>query len=165
MSNKGDIYDVKEAFAAILRSTKFTDALAAAVAEKEGVTYSPNTLTVYTYEPMVKQLFPMAEVLGYSGAYGVDTDAKQVRWRIGVRWTVNEDNEAAATRNVELLARATVDVLWDDAQSNGGLLSNHDIGAGPVSITEEDYSPLLAPAASIFIRAVVVILELETERD
>ena len=166
----GDITDIKQALNLILSSDKFSQMVASIVAEKQAyIPGCPNPLanrpaTVYSNERLTKLIFPMAELLAHQTVYPqLDTMVKQGCQRVGIRWTVLEKNEETATLAVEILVRATVDLLWNPR--NAGLLADTLLNAGPLIITEEDYAPLLPDAKGAFQKSAIVLVDITTWRD
>lgn len=166
---RGDIYDVKKAIATALTPDRLTTALLAALSAKLGDQTPPSlaNLMVLEYERLVALQYPLLELVAYSTAYeGNESMVKMGRHRVGCRWSTLEATEELATRAIELLCRATVDILWSEADGlMAGLLADAGLNAGPVTIVEEDYSPLLPNQNGVFMKSGVVILEVTTYRD
>lgn len=150
--------DVKRVLKRMIDGPGFTEALSSAVVEK-GDGYWPRLpAVVYENERLTHTSFPMAELLSYQSTFSDDDVVKKTRHRIGIRWTVACDTEAAATRDVERLVRATTDMLW---------CSNLDtrVQSGPILVEEEDYSPIIATPQHPFVKSATVILNVPVWRD
>lgn len=153
----GDASDVKRALRRMLEGPGFTAAVSSAVIEKGDGVWPVLPPTVYENERLTDVTFPMAELIVYQSTFSDDDVVKRTEHRIGVRWTAVGDNEQTVTKNVELLVRATTDLVW---------MSNLDtlVASGPIRVESEDYSPL-HPTLRPFMKSGLVIMIVPVWRD
>lgn len=164
-NNRGDVDDLKNALQVILQGPRFLASLGTIIAQKQSGIEIPERPIVYTYERLTKSSFPMCELLAYRGRYKVDTMVKDVDYSIGIRWSIIDATEEIATRSVELLIAATVDVLWDDSGTHSGLFADFNIGAGPVRVIEEDYAPMIPTPDHAFLKSATLVISVNTWRE
>lgn len=154
---KGDIDDVKTALAAVLSGPKFIAALAAAVVEKAaGVAPSPQA-AVFTEERLTQNSFPACQLVAIRTTYPDQDMIKYGLHEIAVYWTAVATDEGTVTKHIQLLLRATVDLLW-------GVSLDMAVANGPIQVLEEDYSPLVPARDVPFLKSGRVILNVPVWR-
>lgn len=147
---KGDADDVKRALIGLLTSPAFSQTLAALQAVRQDGFMPPLPVTVYQEERMSHIVFPMCELIVYKGSYPEQDILKHIEYTIGLRWTAVAKDERTVTRHVEMLVRATVELLW------GATLPG--VNSGPILVTEEDYSPLAPARDHPFVKSGLVLV-------
>lgn len=155
---KGDADDVKRALGRLLAGPKFLASLSAVVSEK-GDGFQPHPVqAVYQEERLSKLVFPMAELIVFRSNY-TDNSAtvKAIVHEIGVRWSAVGQTEAETTRFVEILARATVDLLWESDLDT-------EISSGPIFVASEDYSPMVPFREHPYLKSVLVMIHVPVWR-
>lgn len=135
----GDVESVVEAMASALRSTSFTDILAAIDARldqgQELPRATPGPAAVYGYERATPEAYPCAEVVIVQSEIDEDADEAKSTHRITIDWTVVGDDEEVVTRDVQRLVLAT------RLGFRRGVLDGMR-AIGPMTIQFEDYSRL-----------------------
>lgn len=162
---KGDIQDVAAELKLQFASSAFLTVLAAVDAEK-GLTdtaVTPGPATVNDFEAMdVSGLgYPVLEIIGRRTTYDeTDEVAKDATHELELNWTVVGDDEKTITRQVQNLARATVDFLWPETGPRG--LAT--LGSAPVLFVSEDYSDLMPATAHPFVKGSTTRIQVKTLR-
>ncbi len=155
---KGDADDIKSALARLLAGPRFLQSLSTVVSEK-GDGFQPHPVAaVYQEERLSKLVFPMAELIVFRSNYTQPSETvKAIVHEIGVRWSAVGQTESEVTRYVEILSRATVDLLWESDLDT-------DVASGPIFITSEDYSPMVPFREHPYLKSVLVMLHVPVWR-
>jgi hypothetical protein len=133
---RGDIEDVKAAFAALLRGPDYARALATIEDEKrDGLTPpAPSPDCIAENETAVLGTNPNCDLVAITGVYDED-DEVTCRHDLAIVWTVAGDTEDQVTRAVQRYIRATREVLKHSTLTLAE-------SAGPVRVIREDWSDL-----------------------
>lgn len=156
-STLGDVYDIKRELAALLSSPLFRQTLTSVVVAKQDGFMPLLPAAIFQEERLSKLVFPMAELVAYREKFVEQDLVKHVEHDIGVRWTAVAKDERTVTRYVELLTRATVDILF------GAVLPAVD--GGPILVTEVDYSPLVPAVEHPYVKSSLVMITVPVWRD
>lgn len=157
----GDIDDVKDALAALLSGPLFVSAMEDVVVRKQNMQMPEKPVVVYTEERLQAIEYPSCQLIGLRTRYpkgGEDYGVKKAVHEIVVEWTAIAANERLVTRYVELLVRATTEVL----EGKAGL--DMRVQNSPILITEEDYSPLIPHPDHPFLKSGRVMTQVMTWR-
>lgn len=152
----GDVDDVKRDLAGMLTSGAFRQAMTAIIRNKQDGFQPPLPLTVYQEERLAHLVFPMAELIAYRETIAAQEIVKYVEHDIGIRWTAVAKDERTVTRYIEILTRATVDLLWG--------FSLPRAQSGPILVKEIDYSPLVPAVDHPYVKSSIVMITVPTWR-
>jgi hypothetical protein len=148
---RGDPDDIKKDLALILQGPSFRTTLGGLVGDKQDGFLPLLPGAVYQEERLSHLVFPMCELIAYKTDYQRPDDiVKYADVHIGARWTAVAKDEKTVTRYVELLVRATVDILWG--------ISLPRVNSGPILVTEEDYSPMVPTVEHPYVKSGTVML-------
>lgn len=146
----GDMDDIKRDLAHLLSSPAFRTCLASVVAEKQDGFVPLLPAAVYQEERLSHLVFPMAELIGYRATFVEQDMVKHINHEIGVRWTAVARDEHTVTRYVELLTRASVDLIFGEVLQR--------VRSGPMWVTEVDYSPLVPAVDHPYMKSSLVMV-------
>lgn len=146
----GSADDIKRDIAYLLNGQAFIDSVAAVVADNQDGFVPKVPVTIYQEERLSHLVFPMCELIAYKETF-VDPDdvVKHSEVALGARWTDVARDEHTVTRYIEVLCKATVDVLW------GAYLRR--VQSQQVLIHEVDYGPLVPTAQHPYLKAGIVL--------
>ena len=158
MLGSGAADDIKRDVAYLLSGPAFLQAVATVVNNNQDGFVPPlASLTVYQEERLAHYTFPMCELIVYKEVFPDPDDVvKHTEVELGARWTNVARDEHTVTRYVEVLARATVDLLWGEYLRRSS--------ASQVLVHEVDYSPLIPTAVHPFVKSAVVLFQVNTWR-
>ena len=156
MADLGDVDDVKEAIARLLRGPAFLAKLTEIVVKKGDGIWPPLPADVHEYEQLTLQNFPAAELIAYRSSFSGEMIV-QAEHDIGIRWTVVGTSEQIVTLHVERLVRTTSDLLWNETLDTR-------VNCGPITVSEEDYSPIVPTARHPFMKSGVTLIRVPVWR-
>lgn len=154
----GDITDVKQALSNLIAGPHFIAALQDAVLTKRDGVMPPTSLVSFPYESLSLTRYPVCQVIGLRTAYPEADMVKHALHEVAIMWTAVAPTEEIVTKHVELLVRATVDLVW-------GVSLDMAVANGPLLVTAEDYSPLVPARDHPFLKSGRVMVTIPTWRD